>query len=270
MIGRFVLLGVLGAAGTLVAEPVRSGKAEMEMIAAQTTVEAGAPVLLGFRMKMEPGWHTYWTNPGESGMKPRVRWTLPEGFVADEILYPFPDAFQAGDLRSYGYHGEVIFPVWVRWPETLKEVPKDLTFSVRVDWLTCDDAACVPGRADFTLILSVGDPKKGPEAAVLEAALERTPVPQKGWVLEVVQLDQDVHLTVKAPEGQNLSKATVYPVTELALASRRPLEFHRKDGIWLADTTLNEYAEGPLQKVELAISPEQGRPVLVTWSAEER
>jgi len=49
------------------------------------SVPPGRAFQVGLRLETEKGWHTYWKNPGDSNLPTRVRWTLPEGFVASEI-----------------------------------------------------------------------------------------------------------------------------------------------------------------------------------------
>jgi thiol:disulfide interchange protein DsbD len=101
---------------------------------------------------MEKGWHTYWRNPGDSGLPTRVRWELPEGFAAAEIRWPYPIRFTTGPLVSYGYEHEVLLPVEIRVPPSLASA--EVRVAGRVDWLECREA-CVPGRADVSLLLPV-------------------------------------------------------------------------------------------------------------------
>ena len=108
-------------------------------------VQAGRPLTVGIRLQMEPGWHTYWRNPGDSGLPTRVRWTLPPGFEAGEMRWPYPIRFTTGPLVSYGYAHEVLLPVEIRVPAALGG--REVRLAARVDWLECQDA-CLPGKAD--------------------------------------------------------------------------------------------------------------------------
>jgi hypothetical protein len=42
-------------------------------------VEPGKPVWVGLQLKHQPQWHTYWKNPGDSGLPTQLAWTLPAG-----------------------------------------------------------------------------------------------------------------------------------------------------------------------------------------------
>src|SRR5437868_15422530 len=50
----------------------------------------GATAWLGVRLQHEPHWHTYWINPGDSGLPTKLSWQLPPGFRAEEIVWPAP------------------------------------------------------------------------------------------------------------------------------------------------------------------------------------
>jgi len=266
----WMLVSVLGMVAGAVAQPVESGKAQVELVSANSPIKAGEPVLLGLRMKMDPGWHTYWANPGESGMKPAMEWKLPAGFGPVQVGFPFPHSFKAGEMVSYGYDGVVIFPVWVKWPDKLKELPTELTFGVQMRWLTCTADACIPGYANTAIILPVGDPAPAPAAEAIAAAIAATPAVQDGWKLDVAEADKKVRMTLHAPKGVDLAKATVFPLTELALDFRSPLAFApgTEPDSWIAEVPVNEFVAGPIISLELAVKPVDGPPVLVTWSAQ--
>ena len=66
------------------------------------------PTTVALRLKMKPGWHVYWQNPGDSGLPTTIDWKLPSGFAAGPIQWPAPHALPAGPLINYGYEGEVL------------------------------------------------------------------------------------------------------------------------------------------------------------------
>lgn len=265
-----MFVAMLGMAASVAAQPVESGKAQLELVSASKPIKAGETVLLGLRMKVDAGWHTYWVNPGESGMKPAMEWKLPAGFGPVQVGFPFPHKFQAGEMHSYGYEGEVIFPVWVKWPEKLKELPTELTFGVQMRWLTCNADACIPGYVNTAIILSVGDPASTPEAEAINAAVAATPTLQQGWKLDVTEADRKVLMTLHPPKGTDIAKATVFPLSEQVLDFRTPLIFAAaaEADTWTAEVPVNEFVAGPIKSLELAIKPANGPPVLVLWGAQ--
>ncbi|NBS98820.1 MAG: protein-disulfide reductase, partial [Betaproteobacteria bacterium] len=48
--------------------PLRVGAVEAELIADQAAVVPGRAFRLGLRLKHDTDWHTYWRNPGDSGL----------------------------------------------------------------------------------------------------------------------------------------------------------------------------------------------------------
>lgn len=109
---------------------------------------------LAVRLRMVEPWHTYWVNPGDSGMPTRIRLELPEGFVAGEPEWPVPKVFDGGGVLGYGYSGEVVVFVPISAPEGYVGAFPDI--SARISWLACD-ATCVPGSAEVTEVVESHD-----------------------------------------------------------------------------------------------------------------
>ena len=63
------------------ANPVRADHIEVELIPATTGVEPGGTLTLALRLNADEHWHTYWKNPGDSGLATHIDWTLPDGCV---------------------------------------------------------------------------------------------------------------------------------------------------------------------------------------------
>src|SRR3989440_2045782 len=57
---------------------------------------SGAVLLGGIAFQIQPGWHTYWRNPGDSGVPPRFDFARSENIEAVTILWPAPTKFPDG------------------------------------------------------------------------------------------------------------------------------------------------------------------------------
>ena len=68
----------------------------------------GEPLTVALRLAIAKGWHTYWRNPGDSGLPTTLAWKLPAGVAAGPIEWPAPRALPVGPLVNYGYEGEVL------------------------------------------------------------------------------------------------------------------------------------------------------------------
>src|ERR1700694_256192 len=102
-----IVVAAMAVTGAPVAAPVRTAHVEAELVPAATALTPGAPLTVALRLKMEKGWHTYWQNPGESGLPTTLAWKLPAGLTAGPIQWPPPRALPAGPLINFGYEGEV-------------------------------------------------------------------------------------------------------------------------------------------------------------------
>src|SRR5512143_3393108 len=90
------LLLALLAAGSAFAQSgavVQTDNVRAELLADVSAVKAGEPFWVALRQTIRPKWHTYWNDPGETGMPPEITWTLPPGAKADPIVWPRPHLF---------------------------------------------------------------------------------------------------------------------------------------------------------------------------------
>jgi thiol:disulfide interchange protein DsbD len=141
-----------------------------------STIAAGQDFWLLFTVEPRQGWHTYWYNPGDSGLGLSLEWTHPEGFTIDEPLWPMPTLIDVEPLVNYGYDGISRFPIKVHVPDAL--AAPTVTFTVNASWLVCDDI-CIPEAATLHLTLDVGE-NQAPIAKVqqqLNSAFRSIPEP---------------------------------------------------------------------------------------------
>ena len=173
----FLFLLLLALPALLGAAPVQTDNVEAELVARTVSLAPGETTVIGLRLKHAPHWHTYWQNPGDSGMPTTIQWKLPAGFKAGQILWPVPRRIPLPPLMNHGYEGEIVLPVEITVP---KDWPagQDARLAARADWLVCKDV-CIPGGADLTLSLPVvaASAVQNPKwAALFDAAFAAMPV----------------------------------------------------------------------------------------------
>ncbi|MCX7038529.1 MAG: protein-disulfide reductase DsbD family protein [Spirochaetes bacterium] len=159
---------------------------QAELVAPQSSIKPGEPFIVGLRLAANPGWHTYWRNPGDSGLATRIEWDLPEGIRAAPPDWPVPQVFEEQGLTTYGYEGEAMLLIAVT-PSTELELGTTVTLRAQVSWLACR-VACVPGSVEVSLDLPVRtsaplEDTRGKRA--LDAAKARMPGADSAVVFKV-------------------------------------------------------------------------------------
>ncbi|MBF0547988.1 MAG: hypothetical protein HQM08_26360 [Candidatus Riflebacteria bacterium] len=104
---------------------------------------------------MQEKWHTYWKNPGDSGMPPSINVILPDGFKAGEIQWPVPSRFSSGGEVTFGYQNEVLFLREISIPTNL-QIRTPVSLKANISILLCEET-CVPVQVSLEIILPVTD-----------------------------------------------------------------------------------------------------------------
>ena len=211
-----------GPAQAIESAPVQSARAVATLVSDVDTVQAGRPFRLGLRLRMVPGWHTYWQNPGDAGVPPELTLALPPGSVAGPVQWPVPQRLPEGPVMAYGYTGEVLLPVQVTPGLDALHIEASAT------WLVCEQI-CVPEEGRFSL-----DLPQGPAAPSLEAPLFATAdarMPQPSLFTAQIGLDGTLSLL-----GAGLSAATVrdawfFPAAADLIEAAAPQKVRVRDGV---------------------------------------
>ena len=164
--------GLACASAAFAAEsaPVQSSRSIATLVTASDGVAAGADLHAALRLRLAPGWHTYWQNPGDAGVPPSLDLSLPPGAQAGPIQWPLPQRVAEDALTTYAYTGDVVLPFDVT------PGPGALAIKAHVEWLTCKDI-CVPEQADLALTLPSGPTTPSPQADLIGRAIARVPSP---------------------------------------------------------------------------------------------
>jgi thiol:disulfide interchange protein DsbD len=173
-------------------------RVEARLVAEVTAVRAGEPFWIALHQRIAPGWHTFWSNPGDSGEPVTLEWSLPPGFAASAIAWPVPERIPVGPAMSFGFSHEVLLPVLVTPPAHL-EPGQRIDLRAHASWLVCE-TECVPEEAPVALSLPVAtgppasDPRWAPAIASVRDLLPR-PSP---WPASFAVAGDTVTLTVTA------------------------------------------------------------------------
>lgn len=258
--------GGLGAsmAGSTVTTP----HVQAELVAqAPDGVGPGKPLWLGLSITHQPQWHTYWKNPGDSGLPTQMQWKLPEGIDAGEIAWPVPRKIPLGTLANFGYEGTVLLPVPMTVASTFHPGPlaKDATFELQASWLVCRKE-CIPEEGTFTLQV----PIQGTTAlhsAAFDAAAKAHPaeLPADAGGKGSVKVDGDaIHVRVaglpSAIMGRTLS---FFPETEAVIETAGEITQQWDGDVWTARVPLSPHRSESPEPMPVVLASE-GRG----WRAE--
>lgn len=147
---------------------------KVSLVLSAETARPGDTVMAGIHLRMQPRWHTYWVNPGDSGLATKLDWILPGGVTAGNIQWPVPDKLVTPPLTTYVYHDEAILLVPLKIGTNLPDGPLDI--KAKVTWQECSDEVCILGHGMVEAKLVIGAMSKPSEdAALIEAAREKLP-----------------------------------------------------------------------------------------------
>jgi thiol:disulfide interchange protein len=134
----------------------------VQLIVPEAELLTGQGSDAGLYFKLEPGWHVYWQNAGDSGEPPHIKWTLPAGITTGPLHFPAPKRLPLGPLMDFGYENEVLFPFTLDVAKSAKAGP--VAMRAHVDWLVCREV-CIPGKADLEVDrpVATGDAAVTPE-----------------------------------------------------------------------------------------------------------
>ena len=240
----------LALASALTAAPVKTAHVEAELVAAKTAIVPGEPITVALRLAMEKGWHTYWRNPGDSGLPTTLAWKLPAGIEAGPIEWPAPRVLPVGPLVNYGYEGEVLHLVELRPGRALSE-GAPVVLAARADWLVCKEV-CIPEGADLTLSLpvsatAVSDSRWGDAIAAARAAL---PVPLAGWRVSAAGSGTTIKLTL-APDAGATDPGVIrfFPYVADKIDPSGPQPVTREGGAFVLALPAAPTLAGPLDRI---------------------
>ena len=146
----------------------------VKLLLSAGAAKPGDTILAGVDMKMDPGWHTYWKNPGDAGSATKIDWTLPPGVSAGEIQWPLPHKLPPAEVTTYGYEDEVVLIVPLTVGTNL--APGDLNLSAKVTWLECKDV-CIPAHQTVEAKLAVGgETRTSADSATIDSWKGKTPL----------------------------------------------------------------------------------------------
>lgn len=208
--------------------------------------DPGKTVWLGLQLTHQPDWHTYWRNPGDSGLPITVQWTLPAGISAGDIAWPLPKKIPIGNLANYGFDGTVLLPVPLTISQDFKPglTNNEIEVKLKANWLVCRKE-CIPEEGEFALKV----PVKGSMAAnsvAFNKAFEAKPKPVLGstGILPDSSVLIDGHVIKLTVQGLPLAlrgkTLEFFPETPEVIETAAQWTQSWNGGVWSAQVPLSQ------------------------------
>ncbi|NTJ63474.1 cytochrome C biogenesis protein [Agrobacterium rhizogenes] len=161
--------------------------------------DAEGHVRAALQIEPEPGWITYWREPGQGGIPPQVTPAPGSGVTVENTGYPTPKPISVGPIREIGYDAPVTFPLDLR---VAGKAPANLDLTVFIG--LCKDI-CIPFQADLSLPLPANEQPTSHELAVLDAAKAQLPqAPSPDFTVQSHRISADaksLSLQLTLPEA---------------------------------------------------------------------
>lgn len=180
-----LLIAAASLSGVLVAQDPEENRGDrlvrVELLCDRDAVRAGEEFTLAVRLRVEPGWHIYWENPGDSGFPTRAEIRGPAGFEIGPVRFPAPERHDSeGEIVTFVHTGDVVLLAPVRAPAKLEPSSKP-RFEVDCRWLVCIEA-CYPGSGKAAVEVPLAEAERKPRPAnekLFADARARLPRPWK-------------------------------------------------------------------------------------------
>lgn len=268
LLAAFGLLASPSFAQTYQKGPVDTEQAIAELVASVAEIRPGERFDIALRLELDPHWHAYWKNPGDTGLAPSVDWVAPEGLNFGELMYAAPERIiTPPDFVSYGYEGEVFFIAEVTVSEDL---PAGQRVAIQADasWLACE-TMCIPGSAKLALELpaasvDAGSLKPSAWAESLLAARSRIPAMPQSANLSFENLESTISVSVQWEgfEGIDTEKLYFYAEEEGLINSAAKQNFALTGDTLIVSMMKSEYFEGDVERFTGVLQYEAGFPDL--------
>jgi DsbC/DsbD-like thiol-disulfide interchange protein len=169
--------GPAGAPAEAQAPEAEPNKVRAELVLSDAP-EPGRTIWLGVRFLIEEHWHIYADTLNDTGVPPKVEWTLPEGWTVGPWVWPGAKRYtQPGEILDHVYEREVTLLAPLKVPADAKPGTEAM-IRAKLDWLVCKDI-CIPEEQVATKPVRIGTEPSDVERRGIQRALDALPRPTR-------------------------------------------------------------------------------------------
>ncbi|BAO80050.1 thiol:disulfide interchange protein [Serpentinimonas raichei] len=251
LLGACLGLGV-PLAGAQVSAPVLTPESRTSLLVhAPQGVAPGQPLWLGLQIEHAPGWHSYWKNPGDSGLPTEFEWQLPGHVVPGAIAWPTPRKFPLGELANYGYKDTVLLPIPLEVRPGFAAAALEL--EVLATWLICREE-CIPQEARFQVRIPAQMATVA-HAAAFEAAWGARPVALPAGASQLVVGEQALQATLHGlPAAWQGRALEFFPEIGALIQPGAAWQQRWEGGVWHASIPLNPFRSASPEQLPLVLA----------------
>ena len=204
---------IVSLVGTSFAEVVRTDLSKIEIQADHKSVAKGTEFHIVIELTPHPGWHAYWENPGDAGLKLTMDWAEQQGVEIEALQFTTPHLIPFEEIVSYGYDGKVVIIAKAVVSDEFTQ--SNVTIGGNAFWLICSDALCVPQDTEINFELPVGENIIDRRiSAIVEVAKADMPTPAT-WPSSFYTDGENFTITSEVPlEYAVIESAYLFPQTE--------------------------------------------------------
>lgn len=228
---------------------------QAELVSEYQSVQAGQSFLLALHFIPDEHWHTYWINPGDSGLPTSIDWHLPEGVSAGAMQWPTPQFFSIPPMMNYGFAGPTVLLTELTIPANFTQ--SELIIAANVDWLVCEEI-CIPAEAHFSLTIPVTNEAKSSEYATRLINQAKASQPQPLVLTGYYDIAGGSFSAVITGLPDEDFQSFFVAATEL-VDHAAPQQLLFSDGEWLLRQKLNTYFTTAPEQFELVLVSANGQ-----------
>ena len=230
--------------------PARGNAITPELVVNGRVVPGGSAELAIF-MRVKPGWHGYWLNPGDAGLPMSVEWQLPEGWSVGSLRYPVPRKLLVSGIVNYVYEADYAVLTSIKVPAGTTGTHR---IAAKMRWLACTDKICVPEQGEAELEVATGG------MATSDGRFNdwRKALPQPLSTPAAFQAMGNVYrIAIPLPRSVEVKEPYVFPIDDGLVDYASPQQFFRDGDRLVAHVGAGEGAPSALRGV-LALGDGRG------------
>ena len=213
--------------------PARGNAITPELIVNGRAVPGGTAELAIF-MRVKPGWHGYWLNPGDAGLPMSVEWQLPEGWSVGPLRYPVPHRLLVSGIVNYVYEDDYAVLTALKVPAGATGTHR---IAAKMRWLACTDKICVPEQGEAEVEVATG----GMAASDGRFNTWRRALPQPLSTPAAFQSTGKVYrIAIPLPRSVAVKDPYVFPIDDGLVDYAAPQEFFRDGDRLVAHVGMGE------------------------------